>query len=156
MLPRSHAQETATRICVVQVKEGFEGTSTVQESGADAIGLTSELSTRKTKNGLLVPAILLFRMPRKEVDSEVDMQQCGYVVELWRHISADDAGTGGAYPVEPSGDRDMVEYQLRKAGSRKVLASGAAPPLIVHGPAHWVSPSPYPLIATSIMKKINP
>ena len=164
LLPALHAQVVPVHICIVQVKEGFQGGDTTQEKGEDAIKLAYELYTRKTtRSGTTVVATLLYRMPRADVDAEVDMQQCNYVVELWRHISADDASAGlegpGAPYVASSGDRDAVVYQLRKPGTRKVLASGSAP-IITKYPRgapgdHRASPSPYPIFAEAILKKID-
>jgi hypothetical protein len=156
-LPQPRAQEDPTHICVVQVREGFTGTDMTQEYGLDAIGLINNLTQLKTKNGLPIRATSIRQMPRSEVDDEVDKQQCDYVVELWRHISVDGAAAGnnGAPSVPPSGDHDMVEYQLRKAGTRKVLSSGSAPIQIIHGPNHWRSPSPYPILAAAIVKRID-
>jgi hypothetical protein len=159
-----HAQNSPFHLCIVQVKEGFQGDDTTQEKGYDAIKLAYEVYTRKTtKSGTAIVATLLYRMPRAEVDAEVDMQQCDYVVELWRHISADDASAGlqgpGAPSVPPSGDRDAVEYQLRKPGTHKVLASGSAPIITYShggGPGdHRASPSPYSILAEAILKKID-
>jgi hypothetical protein len=151
------AQEEPIHICVVQVKQGFAGTDTSQEKGLDAIGLINNLTKLKTKNGLPITAILIRQMPRAEVDDEVDKQQCDYVVELWRHISADDAeaGSQGAPFVPQSGDHDAIEYQLRKPGTRKVLASGSAPTETYYSRAHRRSPSPYPILAAAILKKID-
>jgi hypothetical protein len=156
-LRQPRPQEDPTHVCVVQVKEGFAGTDTHQERGVDAVGLITSLTQLKTKNGLPIRATSIRQMPRSEVDDEVDKQQCDYVVELWRHISVDDPGAGnyGAPYIQPSGDRDMVEYQLRKAGTRKVLSSGSAPTQIIHGRNHWKSPSPYPVLAAAIVKRID-
>jgi hypothetical protein len=162
--PPLHAQNSPAHLCIVQVKEGFQGDDKTQEKGDDAIKLAYELYTRKTtKSGTVIVATLLYRMPRADVDAEVEMQQCDYVVELWRHISADETSAvlqGQGAPLVPrSGDRDAVEYQLRKPRTRKVLASGSAP-IITYYPRgapgdHRGSPSPYPILAEAILKKID-
>jgi hypothetical protein len=152
----AHTQEIANRICVVQVKEGFEGTDQTQATGIDATKLVQELSTRKLKDNTTITAIPLIRMPRKNVDAKVEQLRCGYVVEVWRHISVDDLDSGSPGPalVQPMGDRDMVEYQLRRPGVRKVLASGSALPPTYHGKSHWLT-TPYPIFATAIVKRID-
>jgi hypothetical protein len=154
------AQDESIHICVVQVTNGFAGTDTTQEKGLDAIGLASSLMNLKTKNGQSIDATLIRQMPRAEVDDEVDKQQCNYVVELWRHINADDADAGsqGGPAVPQSGDHDAVEYQLRRPGMRKVLASGSAPIVTYYRTAPGYSrgsPSPYPILAAAIIKKID-
>lgn len=156
LLPQSRAQEAPTHICLVQLKQGFQGIDR-SEIGSEAAGLFNVLTTMKTKNGLPISVTGIRQIPRTEVDAEVDKQQCDYVVEVWRHISVDDAAAGndGAPFTPSSGDRDAVLYQLRRAGTRKVLSSGSAPKKVYHGPTHWSSPSPYPILATAIVKRID-
>ena len=50
---------------------------------------------------------------------------------------------------------DSIHYELRKTGSKKVLASASAPPLTVHGRQKQGVLNPYALFANQIVKTLN-
>jgi hypothetical protein len=97
--------------------------------------------------------------------AEIERIGCDYDIRVSYHESADNfdanspagipSSTPGSPRIEPSGDRETVGYELRKSGSKKVLARAIAPPLTVYIRQGRRVFNPYILFADQIVKKLN-
>jgi hypothetical protein len=151
-------------ICVAQPNEGQDP---VQQDGMDARHLAKALMDEVSPSGETIRPILVVGLPEKAVASDVERLGCSWVVELIRHDSVDSGGNvwnppsglaadAGPVPdVPPIGDRDAIFYSLHRAGSKKSIAHGSAPPATYRGRTGTLIYSPYPLFARQIMKKIG-
>jgi hypothetical protein len=163
--PQFSAQASPLKVCVSQDGEGY-----------DALQLARELSTRKLQSGASLSMVattekalsaeeehkltnpetpfvrvLLTEKTAKARSAEVERLGCDYNIKVWFHESLPSLMEGAA----PPGDRTTVSYELRKAGSKKVLARAAAPPLTVFVRQERRVFNPYSLFADQILKKLN-
>lgn len=164
-VPEVSVQTPPLLICTVQPAEGFGHAppgGLPDWGGHEALELARELSTHHLVDGTPIQATAVIRKTRQESRDEAERRGCPFIVELWWHDSVDRADVN-APPGTPStqlpgqvlvGDRTMIEYSLSRGGSRKELLGGAAPPAVMYKGGTW-SPSPYPLFATQILKKLN-
>jgi hypothetical protein len=154
--PATLAQTPKVTLCLVQVSR--DGHDLFQNSGADARNLAIYLSDRALPNGTPILPIVVTHLREGDVNRITEQRGCQYIAEFVRHESVDSPGQpfGCLDPVEASsiGDRDMILFTLRKAGSRKVLGHLATPLLTRRGRIATVQFDPYPLFVNEIMKRI--
>jgi hypothetical protein len=154
--PAALAQTPKVTLCLVQA--ALEVHDVIQNSGLDARNSAIYLSDRTLPNGTPILPIVLIHLRQDDVNRITEQSGCQYIAEFVRHQSADTPGLspGGLDPVEASsiGDRDMILFTLRKAGSRKVLGHLATPLLTRRGGTAAVQFDHYPLFVKEIMKRI--
>jgi hypothetical protein len=125
-----------------------------QNSGLDARNLAIYLSDRDLPNGTPILPIVVIHLRQDDVNRITEQRGCQYIAEFVRHASADPPPGVDPAEVPPIGDRDMILFTLRKAGSRKVLGQLATPLLTRRGRTAAVQFDPYPLFVKEIMKRI--
>lgn len=168
------AQTKPLKVCVSQDGEG-----------RDALRLAQELSSRKLKSGASLAVVVMTGkgisvVPEhnlahtqslvplldktENARAEIERLGCDYSIKVWYHESADNfdtnspAGLPSPFPgptIPLSGDRTTVTYELRKAGSKKIVARASAPPLTVYVRQGRRVFNPYQLFANQIVKKLD-
>lgn len=169
--PRLSAQASPLKVCVSQNGDGY-----------DALQLARELSSRKLEAGSPIGVVAITgkalsaqeereladrssRFERvvvkekslKARSDEIERLGCDYTVQVW-HLdgaAAPDVNGTADNPSTAPGVPETVSYELRKAGSKKVLARGVAPPRMVFVRQGRRMFDPYPLFADQILKKLN-
>jgi hypothetical protein len=169
--PELSAQTSLLKVCVSQDGEGY-----------DALRLARELSSRKLESGTplavvamtrkvlssqeeqeladrtsLFVRVLLKEQTAKARSDEIERLACDYNIQVWHHESAASLDVNGTAdnPSTIQGVPETVSYELRKAGSKRVLARGLAPPRTVFVRQGRRVFNPYPLFADQIVKKLN-
>ena len=151
------AQTGVMRICVVQMKEG---TSPAQLDGRDAHELAQELVKHKLSNGTPIESAAIRRLNKqRDADATIEREGCAYVVELWRHESADqdqnDFGGQGGPQIPTMHDSNAVVFALTSAYGHKVILRGAAPPPTIYARQGHRRVTPWRMLSDSIVKKIS-
>jgi hypothetical protein len=173
------AQANPVKVCIIELDEGYDAlrlarqlSSRKLESGAPlvVVAITGKELSAKEEQDLAAPGtpfvrVLATEKNAKDWDAEVERLRCDYNIRVSYHESADsfDSSSLACLPnpaprspsIPPSGDRTKVGYELRKAGSRKVIARAVAPPLTVYVRQGRREFNPYILFADQIVKKLN-
>ena len=173
------AQSNPLKICVSQDDEGYDALRLARELSSRKLKngaafavvaitgkvLSAEEEQKLTHPGLPFVRILLTERSAKERSSQIERLGCDYNIKVSYHQSADDfdanspAGipspAAGAPDIPPSGDRTMIGYELRKSGSKKILARASAPPRTVYVRQGRREFNPYPLFANQIVNKLE-
>lgn len=173
------AQTNPLKLCVSQDAEGYDALRLARELSLRALkggttlavvaitgkALTPEEEKRRTDAGASYVRVLLTERRAKVRSAQIERLGCDYDIKVWYHESADnfDANSPAGIPspapgapdVPPSGDRTTVGYELRKAGSNKVIARASAPPRTVYVRQGRREFNPYPLFANQIVKKLD-
>jgi hypothetical protein len=177
--PELSAQTSLPKVCVSQDGEGYDAlrlarelSSRKLESGTPlaVVAMTRKVLSSQEEQELadrtsLFVRVLLKEQTAKARSDEIERLACDYNIQVWHHESAasldvngtaDNPSTAPGVAGGPStSDPETVSYELRKAGSKKVLAQGLAPPRTVFvRQGHRVF-NPYPLFADQIVKKLN-
>ena len=173
------AQKGPLKVCVSQDGEGYDAFRLARQlsarklkSGASlaVVAITGKALSAKEEHDLADPAtpfvrVLLLEWTDKSRDAALERLGCEYNIKIWYHESADsfDANAPAGVPspgpgspkVPPTGDQTSVGYELRKAGNKKVIAGGTAPPGGVYARTGAPKSDPYLLFANQIVKKLN-
>jgi hypothetical protein len=172
------AQTNPLKVCISQDGEGYDAlrlarelSSRKLESGVSLAvlaikgkALSAEEEHKLTDPGTPFARLLLKEQTAKARSAEMERLGCDYNIKVWYHESVDNfanppaeipSTAAGTPRPEPIGDRDMVGYELRKAGSNKVLARANLPPRTVYVRQGRRVFNPYPQFANQIVKKLN-
>lgn len=181
LLPASKlsAQANPLKLCVSQDDEGYDALRLARElssrklrSGAPftMVAITEKALSAEDEHKLADPAtpyvrILLTEKAAKARSAKLESLGCDYDIKVRYHESADNFDTNspaglpspspGLPAIPLSGDRTTVGYELRKAGSKKVLARATAPPQTVFVRQGGRVFNPYSLFADQIVKKLD-
>jgi hypothetical protein len=178
-VPGIHAQVNPLKVCVSQYDEGKDALRLARELSSRKLGsgtpfavvaitgkvLAAPEEQKLADQGAPVVRVLLTEKSAKVRSAEIERLGCDYDIQVSYHESADnfDANSPAGIPspapgsprIEPSGDRETVGYELRKTGSKKVIARAVAPPLTVYVRQGRRVFNPYILFADQIVKKLN-
>ncbi len=159
------AQPRAVSICAVQVRQGEDY---IQDTGMDARALGKVLSAQSLSDGSRLEVAVVTGVPQKELSSDIERHGCRYVVEMWRHESADvpppagipyssslPSGGSSASYYSSIGDRDAILFSMREANSTKSIVHASAPPLTHYGKDHTVVFNPYTYFSKKIIQELN-
>jgi hypothetical protein len=156
------AAQPTLQLCIVEPSQGFTSgeNSSLSGGGIDAKLLVKQLSGRKLAEGTTLQPIPIIRFHSKDAETDAHRQDCSLIIELWNHNIEDMAAAGIPTPVPYHGDPiDIgVEWAMRRNDTRKVLASGYAPPGLNRGGLEGhsvVKPYSIPVIANQIVDKLN-
>ena len=179
---RLSAQANPLKICVSESGEGYDAlrlagelSSRKMQSGAAlaVVAITEKALSAEEERKLANPAapfvhVLVAEKSAQARDFEVERLGCGYDVKVWYHESADafDTNSPANLPSAPApprgsrgdfimGDRAAVGYEMRKAGSKKVLVKASAPPLTVFVKQEHRVFNPFSSFADQIVKKLD-
>ena len=147
------SQANTVKLCVSQDAEGYDALRLARELSSRKLksgvslavvaiterALPAEEQRNLAYSGTSFARLLLTERSAKAWNAEIERLGCDYNIKIWYHKSVDDFDTNspaglpspmpGASGTQPIGDRAMVGYELRKAGSKKVLARASAPPI---------------------------
>ena len=86
----------------------------------------------------------------KEREQEIERLGCDYNIKVWYSASSQ-------MPDDTHPKPDAVVYEMRKAGSKKVLSRAALPPRTVYASREPERRQfvPYPIFADEIVKKLS-
>jgi hypothetical protein len=172
------ARANAVKVCVSQNDEGNDALRLARELSSRKLGsgvpltvvaITGKALSSREEEKLADPStpfvrVLLTQKGAKVRGAEIEGFGCEYMIEVTHHEGADNfdavqTGIPKSSPETaspgPGGDPETVGYELRKAGSKKVIARAIAPPLTVFVRQGRRVFNPYVLFADQIMKKIN-
>jgi hypothetical protein len=169
--PELSAQTSLLKVCVSQDGEGYDAlrlarelSSRKQESGSPiaVVAITGKVLSAREERELADPSspferVLLKGQTSKARSDDIERLGCEYNIQVWHLESAAAIDVNGTAdnPSTIQGVPETVSYELRKAGSKKVLARGVAPPRTVFVKQGRRVFNPYPLFADQIVKKLN-
>ena len=164
------AAQPTLQLCIVEPSQGFSSGEIFGQGGGgrDARYLVKELSGRKLADGTVLQPIPIIRVHRKDAETDAQRRGCPLVVELWGHRIGDMAnqngapgfansptvGIPGSVPAHGDPIENGIEWTIRRNDTRKVIASGSAPPGLNRRQS-VVKPYPIPVIANQIVDKLN-
>ena len=164
------AAQPTLQLCIVEPSQGFSSGEIFGQGGGgrDARYLVKELSGSKLADGTVLQPIPIIRVHRKGAETDAQRHGCPLVVELWDHSIGDMAnqngapgfansptvGIPGSVPAHGDSIEKGVEWTMRRNDTRKVIASGFAPPGL-NRRQFVVKPYPIPVIANQIIDKLN-
>jgi len=174
------AQTYPLRLCVSQNEEGYDAlklslalSSRRLKSGASLaiVAITGkelrpEDAARELRpeerRSLTDPStlpfarLLLTEKSEKARNARIEQLGCDYNIKVFFHQSAEIFDSDGPGPgPAPNEDRTYVEYELRKAGSKKLLERSSAPPRTIFVRQGRRLFDPYALFADQIIKKLD-
>jgi hypothetical protein len=174
------AQALPLRICVSQDGAGYDAlhlarelSSRKQEIGSSVavVAITGKtLSAREelewAPQNSSFERVILKGQTSKDRSAEIEQVGCEYNVQVWRHEGAPavDLMNGAAGSPNPApraagvalpNDPETVSYELRRAGSKKVLSRAVAPPMTVFVKQGRRVFDPYSLFTGQIVKKLH-
>lgn len=173
------AQTNALKLCISQDAKGYDALRLARELSSrrleggislTVVAITEKLLSADDEQVLGFTSatpfarVLFTEKTAKAQSAQLEQLGCDYGIKVWYHESADNfdtnspAGLPGPFPgptIPLSGDRTTVTYELRKAGSRKIVARASAPPLTVYVRQGRRVFNPYQLLANQIVKKLD-
>jgi hypothetical protein len=173
------AQTSPLKICVSQNGDGYDAlhlarelSSRKLESGSPitVVAITGKVLSAREERELADQSspfqrVLLNEKTLKSRTDEIERLGCDYNIQVWRlpgAVAPDVNGTADNPSTAPrvaggppTSDSETVSYELRKAGSKKVLARGLAPPMTVFVRQGRRVFSPNSLFADQVVKKLN-
>jgi hypothetical protein len=174
-----YAQVKPLKVCIYQYDEGYDAlrlarqlSSRKLESGAPlaVAAITGKELSFKEEQNLAAPSIPFVRVLVTEKnarvwDAELERLGCDYIVQVSNEESINKfdknfpAGMQNSSPEHSIPEQpdigDRIEYKLRKAGSKKVLARDTERPRTVFVRQRGLVFDPYILFADQIVKKLN-
>lgn len=177
-LSRLCAQTSSPKVCVYEGAEGYDALRLARElssrklrSGASlaVVSITGKALSAEAEqvlglsSGAPFAGVLLKKQTAKAHSAQLEQLGCNYSIQVSYHESADafDANSPEGIPSPmpgaspPIGDRTTVDYLMRKAESKRVLARGSAPPLTVFVKKGRRVFNPYSQFADQVVKKLN-
>jgi hypothetical protein len=173
------AQVNPVKVCVSQYDEGYDALRLGRqlslrklESGAPLVvaAITGKELSAKEEQDLAAAStpyvrVLVTEKNARVRDAAVERLGCDYIVQVSHEESVNkfdensparmqNSSPEHSIPEQPD-IRDRIEYKLRKAGSKKVLARDTERPRTVFVRQRGLVFDPYILFADQIVKKLN-
>lgn len=170
------AQSNSLKACISQDGEGSDAlrlagelSSRKLKSGASVIVVATTGKGRSVggeRNLAQTQSRVALLDKTEKARAEIEQLRCDYNIKVFYHerlAEIFDANSPADIPgsvsatlgPQPNEDRTTVSYELRKAGSKKILARASAPPLTVYVRQGRRVFNPYSLFADQILKKLD-